>query len=454
MKNIKRIIVTDSAKSYHKTRDIINNAKSKLNITNIIYLNNDKPTFPAGSTDQQKLEYMKETLVITTRKSTPFITTFASPGKIVEDLGTLLILGWHCSYNCNFCYLLKSMLRRQWQEVYVNLEKLEKEIVFEKYVHPAILTLWSLYSEFKSEKQLKIPKNFKDTADWLRVRFIQESIDTDKKAIDFMKKNFLKLFYKLGEDKLKGHIRKLRGKISEFYDANKKFKPWLNVSEYTDFFAIDLITDFSSDIIKILQNNPEIQISGRTKSSNVDNFLTFNATDNVKLAINFNTQYAIDNFEIGTASLDERIESAKKIQNRNGFLLKVVIEPIMVYPNYESDYLQLVERLKTELDLTKVVDISFGGVRYSTKHVNLINKVYPKNKLDLSSKNLVYFPKDRIRYSEMIREDLYKKIKKSFNRRKGLTLRLAAETPAMWDKVGLDKEAHIAKSVVQYGKGD
>ena len=111
MKNIKRIIVTDSAKSYPKTRDIINNAKSKLNITNIIYLNNDKPTFPAGSTDRQKLEYMKETLVITTRKSTPFITTFASPGKIVEDLGTILTLGWHCSYNCNFCYLLRSMLR-------------------------------------------------------------------------------------------------------------------------------------------------------------------------------------------------------------------------------------------------------------------------------------------------------------------------------------------------------
>ena len=449
MKNLKRIIVTASAKSYPKTNDIIANAKSTLNISNVIYLSDDKPTFPANLTNQQQLEYMKETLVITTRKSTPFITTFASPGKIVEDLGTILTLGWHCSYNCNFCYLLGSMLYRKWQEVYVNIDEIDKQISFEKYVHPAILTVWSLYGDFKNEKLLKIPKDFKETADWIRERFINKNIYTDDKAKAFIKANLKKIFKRLGEDILQGDVLILDGKTDGFYDINKKHKPWLNFSEYTDFLAIDPVTDFSSELITLLKKHPDIQISARTKSSNVDNLLTYNATDNVKLAINFNTQYAIDNFEIGTASLVDRIEAAKKIQNKNGFLLKVVIEPIMVYPNYESEYLQLVDRLKNELDLTKVIDITFGGVRYKAKLINTIEEVYPQNKLNLNGNALVSFSGDRIRYNEQIREDLYKKMKDSFEKINGLTLRLAAETPEMWDKVGLDKEAHIAKSVVQ-----
>ena len=258
-----------------------------------------------------------------------------------------------------------------------------------------------------------------------------------------------KIFKRLGEDILQGDVLILDGKTDGFYDINKKHKPWLNFSEYTDFLAIDPVTDFSSELITLLKKHPDIQISARTKSSNVDNLLTYNATDNVKLAINFNTQYAIDNFEIGTASLVDRIEAAKKIQNKNGFLLKVVIEPIMVYPNYESEYLQLVDRLKNELDLTKVIDITFGGVRYKAKLINTIEEVYPQNKLNLNGNALVSFSGDRIRYNEQIREDLYKKMKDSFEKINGLTLRLAAETPEMWDKVGLDKEAHIAKSVVQ-----
>ena len=89
MKKIKRIIVTRSAQNYPKTNEIVTRAKNTFQINDIIYLQNEKPEFPKGYSKQQEFEYMKETLVLTTRKSTPFVTTFASPGNIVENIGSM-----------------------------------------------------------------------------------------------------------------------------------------------------------------------------------------------------------------------------------------------------------------------------------------------------------------------------------------------------------------------------
>ena len=443
MSQFTRTIVTPSALSYNKTKEII----SRANVKHVEYIANEHPVFPKNLDQQQRYEYIKQTLVITTRKSTPFITTFASPGKIVEDLGTILTLGWHCSFRCQFCYLIGSLYQRQWQEVYVNLDDLEKQIQYEKYVHRSILTIWSMLTFITKEPQLKIPDGLKTTADWLRKRFIQNEIGTDRKAKAFLRNNLDSIFAKLG---IKDYsLTTLKRNIPHLYLSNSSFLPWLNVSEYTDFLAIDNITDFTSDLMRIMESDHDIRINLRTKSDNVSNLLSFNPSGRIKVAINFNTQYAIDNYELGTASLDSRIEAAKKIQRAKGFLLKIVVEPIMVYDGYENDYIDLIDRLKREIDLNKIVDISFGTVRYKTKLINTINRMIPNNTLNLEAESLINFPKDRIRYEESIRKNIYEKMIRKLKRFKNLTIRLAAETPEMWDQIGLNKEAHIAKSITQ-----
>ncbi|MCX6170130.1 MAG: hypothetical protein NTX65_12365 [Ignavibacteriales bacterium] len=448
MNTIKRIIVTLSAASYSKTTDIINRART-LSINNITFIPDEQPLLPDGLNNYERYEYLKETLVVTTRKSTPFVTTFASPGKIVEDLGSILTLNWHCSYNCQFCYLIGSMYQRQWQEVYVNIDDLEKQIVLEQFVHCSILTIWTMLSRLSNEKLVKIPKNLKQTADWLRKRFIIENIDSDQKAKDFLDTNLDKIFNRLDQNIDHTTREQLTKSIPQYYQANRKNLPWLNVSEYTDFLAIDPLTDFSSDLIRMLDKYPELQISMRTKSTNVTNLLMCKSKSRLKIAINLNTKYAIDNYEIGAASLIERIDAAKKIQAAKGIQLKIVVEPIMVYNGYKSDYLQLIDQIKKEINLDNVIDFSFGAVRYKTKLVNQINKFIPQNNLFMNDANLINYPKDRIRYHESIRKNIYQMIIKELKSHKNLVIRLSAETPEMWDEIGLNKEAHIAKSVSQ-----
>ncbi|MBA4316764.1 MAG: hypothetical protein C0412_00030 [Flavobacterium sp.] len=448
MNNIKRIIVTKSAAKYTKTREIIERATENSSFVELIFHDGDHPKFPNDLNKQQRYEYLKETLVLTTRKSTPFVTTFASPGNIVEDLGAILTMNWHCCYKCEFCYLIGSMYQRQWQEVYVNIDDLERQIVYEKFVHWTILTLWSWISIISGKRLLKIPDNFKVTADWIRKRFIKQNIISEEKAKAFLKDNFNKIFSLL-EIKTIGHKMRLIKNINTHFSVNKKFLPWLNVSEYTDFLAIDPITNFSTDLIRILEINPDIQLNIRTKSANVDNLIKYNAHENIKFAINLNTQYAIDNYELGCTSLNDRFEAVSKIQQKIGFLLKIVIEPIIIYDNYEKDYLELIDRIIKDIDLSRIVDFSFGTVRYKQKLKNLINNVMPDNNLDLESKILINYSGDRIRYEETLRKNIYKKIMNKFLRHKKLILRLAAETPQMWDDLGMDSQKHIARSVSQ-----
>ncbi len=71
---------------------------------------------------------------------------------------------------------------------------MERQILLEQYVHPAILTVWSLVSEFQKSTFVKIPENLKETGDWIRERFIKLNIDSDEKAIKFINDNFTNIF--------------------------------------------------------------------------------------------------------------------------------------------------------------------------------------------------------------------------------------------------------------------
>ncbi len=323
---------------------------------------------------------------------------------------------------------------------------MERQILLEQYVHPAILTVWSLVSEFQKSTFVKIPENLKETGDWIRERFIKLNIDSDEKAIKFINDNFTNIFPNhMCIDPFDDGLKK---QISNYYLANKKFPVWLNLSEYTDFLGIDPLTKFSLDMVGILNRNPNLKTTMRTKSANVDDLLTCKVGSNIKVAMNFNTQHAIDNYELDTPSLDERITAAKKIQANGGVILRIIIEPIICYDNFEDDYIKLIERLKKELNLSAVESITFGCVRYKNKLVSMIEAVYPSNKLDLKT-NLKLYPKDRIRYDETLRKSIYNKI---FACLKGVNtkIQLAAETPQMWDDLGLKKEDHIGLSVKQH----
>ncbi|MEI8013107.1 MAG: spore photoproduct lyase family protein, partial [Candidatus Omnitrophota bacterium] len=262
------------------------------------------------TTSRDKFLHMKESAIISRRKS-PFITTFASPGDIVEDLGTILNLGWMCAANCEFCYLQLNQTPEHY--IYSNIADAEKIIRAAPVAHAAILTMWTQISHSLKQRLFKIPAGLRETSDDLRVKFADARIDTDSKAIDYYASH-QKWIHKLLH---KNNVKEFdipyedfyvdRATIKGWFTANRKFKLILTASEFTDFFAIDHLAGKSDFLMKMVAKYSEVNVSIRTKSAYVDEIIKHDGKGRVHIAINLNTEHAIDTFEHGTASLDERL---------------------------------------------------------------------------------------------------------------------------------------------------
>ena len=172
----KRVIVTPSSHGNEYTQTILNRIKKLDPSVEIIF--SDKENIDSPSVEN-RLKYIKETLVLTERKG-KFISTFESPGAIVEDMTTVVSLNWHCAMDCEYCYLNNSISRVQWQYIYTNVDRIVGELKVEKYVQWVLRTIWSLYNEYSSDVQTKISSRFFSLADTIRIKNFKQPIIKDK----------------------------------------------------------------------------------------------------------------------------------------------------------------------------------------------------------------------------------------------------------------------------------
>lgn len=442
------VVITSEAKKFARTNEILSRIlKSNPNV-NVSYSKDERPVFPQGFSPSEKYHYMKKTLVLSCRKS-PFIETFASPGRIVEKLNIMVKAGMNCCYQCQYCYLQRTAMRQPWQKIHVNLEGIEKEMLNEVKLHPLWLTTLSVYDYCKGSDLDKIPKNFKKVTDKLR----NTLTDKGKKSIDeYLVRQYTRISIKeiieeidKNVDKVK--LEKAAKDVLKIFDENKKIKPQFNISEYTDILGINHISGQLDYFLNLIEKHKELRIAFFSKSDNVDDILKYNGDGRVDIIIHLDPQYVIDTYQVGTPSLNERFIAAKKIQNTSGFNLKLQLEPIVKYNNYENDYSDIINRIGKELDLSKISRIKFGSVRYASQLKSVIINNYPNTNLFDTSQALVPpIGKDRWRYSLNERVKIYDDLMGKMIGYGNVKIGLGAENPETWSKL----RHHQSKSISNF----
>jgi DNA repair photolyase len=450
----KRIYVKRQSRYDAKVKDIVARAKKCNPAVEIIYMDPGSFKYPVGS-PRDKFLHMKESAIIS-RRVAPFVTTFASPGDIVEDLTTILNLGWMCAANCEFCYL--QLVQTPEHYLYSNITDAEKYIRVASVAHAAILTIWTQISYSLKQTLFKIPDGLLETSDELRARFAEARINSDSEAIDYYSSHqewIFKLLCKNSKEYQVSYKKDFyadRDTIKKWYAANRKYPILLTCSEFTDFFAIDHLTGQSNFLMGMVKKYPEVYYSIRTKSAYVDEIVKHDGYDRVQIQMNFNTDYVIKTFEHGTASLDERLAAAKKVQLAKGFRLKIIIEPMVRYEGFESDYRKLIQKIFTTLDGSTIDAVSIGSVRYTRQLKAMVRMHFPKTILYRKDQELVEPEKKdkRFRYDSKMRIALYSKIIKEIQKYGDIPVELGAENPPIWDGLGLKKETAIAQTIHQY----
>jgi spore photoproduct lyase len=111
------------------------------------------------------------------------------------------------------------------------------------------------------------------------------------------------------------------------------------------------------------RNNPNIVYEFKTKSKNVSALLRADAPKNLFVSWSMNTPAVIHAEEHGTASLDDRLATARKVAD-HGIKVGFHFHPIVRYDGYLEDYPKLIARLMTEFKPEEIAFISMGTLTW------------------------------------------------------------------------------------------
>ena len=207
----------------------------------------------------------------------------------------------------------------------------------------------------------------------------------------------------------------------------------LGTGELSDSLALESIFPISQFLIPFFSERQNGVLELKTKSDNVDPILHLNHKGRTVVSWSLNPPRTIEEEEMGTAFLKERIDAARRCQEK-GYPLGFHFDPLIYHENWEKEYQEAIFQLFKQVDHGRVVWISLGGFRYPPELKPIAEERFPKTKVFLGE----LFPgKDgKFRYLKEIRVEMYQKMVRWLREvDPDLFIYLCMESKEVWEKV-------------------
>jgi spore photoproduct lyase len=134
-----------------------------------------------------------------------------------------------------------------------------------------------------------------------------------------------------------------------------------------------------------------------------------------------------------TATLDDRLYAAAQCQEA-GYQIGFHFDPIFLYPGWEKDYHQVVERLFDTVDPGHISWISLGGFRYAPELKPIIRRRFSNSKI--VSGEFVPCADGKMRYFKHLRLRMYTTmLSKIKHYGQHLPVYLCMESSQVWKQV-------------------
>ncbi len=134
------------------------------------------------------------------------------------------------------------------------------------------------------------------------------------------------------------------------------------------------------NLLDFAKKNRNVLLEFKTKSDNVSYFLDRKLPKNLLFTWSLNPQTIIDKEEHLSASLEDRINAARKMINK-GALVGFHFHPIVYYKNYQKEYKEVFDKLLNSFDPKYVVMVSFGTLTFTKPVIKKIRSREFKTKI-------------------------------------------------------------------------
>ena len=223
------------------------------------------------------------------------------------------------------------------------------------------------------------------------------------------------------------------GEIEAFLSRNLRSFFRLGTGELSDSLALDPIFPFSQVLIPFFAESSNGILELKTKSAEVDHLLDLNHKGRTVISWSLNPQKIIEEEERKTATLKERLDAARRCQER-GYLLGFHFDPLIHHDGWEKGYHETIQNLFSRIDPKRIAWISLGGFRYPPQLKAIAEERFPRARVFLGE----LFPgKDaKFRYLKEIRVEMYRSMVgwlKEID--SNLFVYLCMESKEVWERV-------------------
>jgi spore photoproduct lyase len=226
---------------------------------------------------------------------------------------------------------------------------------------------------------------------------------------------------------------KLLEEIDGFLSKDQSSLPRLGTGELSDSLALESIFPISEILADFFSKRQNAILELKTKSSNIDLLLGLDHRGKTVISWSLNPPGRIEKEEMRTAPLKERIDAARRCQEK-GYPLGFHFDPILYYEGWDKEYREMVFELFRQIDPRRVVWVSLGGFRYPPNLKAIAEERFPNTEVFLGE---LFRGRDgKFRYLKEIRVDMYRKIAGWLKEvAPSLFIYLCMESKEVWESV-------------------
>ncbi len=206
-----------------------------------------------------------------------------------------------------------------------------------------------------------------------------------------------------------------------------------NMGEMLDSLALDHVALLTERLVPFFARLPNACLMLLTKSSNVACLLRCAPNPQVVVSWSLNTERMIGACEIGAATIEERIDAARRCQG-HGYRVRLRIDPGILYEDWQSDYADLVRQ---SLGVLEPENVTLGMLRLVPGHLSLARQAYGSHAVLLRETGLSEKASDgKLRYPFRRRVEFYRfliDVIRSF--RPHMSIGLCRETREVWSEL-------------------
>ena len=226
--------------------------------------------------------------------------------------------------------------------------------------------------------------------------------------------------------------------VGEFLDRNSRRFYRVGTGELSDSLALDPIIDYARTLVNFFAKKQNALLELKTKTAFVDHLLGLKHSGRTVISWSLNTPSIIRSEERNTASLDERLEAARRVSEA-GFGVAFHFDPIVLHADVEADiveYMEVVDRIFERVPADSIAWVSLGLLRYPHSLPERVMKSFPDTRIFAGE----LVPAGRkARYPKFMRGEVYRPLWERLSTRlPARKLYLCMETLPVWKKIDPD----------------